>query len=279
MEKALRLGLEPSNPATSCSEILHSNPTAPSEYYWLRSANGSAVRVYCDMTLTCKGVGGGWLQLVKLDMTNTSIQCPPGTRLRTDLPRRLCGQTSNTAGCSSTTFDVYGVEYSEVCGKIIAYQDASPDSFEELTLARTFSIDGNYVDGVSLTHGSNPRQHIWTFAAALDEVGTVQHPSCPCINTEQGNSSIARPPSFVGDDYFCDTASDTTFSFVFFPLDPLWDGAGCGPLNACCSLNNPPWFLKQLPASTTDDIEMRMCRDQDEDDEGTPIEIIEIYVR
>ena len=31
------------------------------------------------------------------------------------------------------------------------------------------TIDSNYVDGVSLTHGSNPRQHIWTFAAALDE--------------------------------------------------------------------------------------------------------------
>ena len=30
------------------------------------------------------------------------------------------------------------------------------------------TIDGRYVDGVSLTYGS-PRLHIWTFANALDE--------------------------------------------------------------------------------------------------------------
>ena len=35
--------------------------------------------------------------------------------------------------------------------------------------------------------------------------------------------------------------------------DSLWDGAGCGPLNDRCTLNNPPWFHKQLPSATTDD--------------------------
>lgn len=29
--------------------------------------------------------------MVNLDMTNISHQCPPGTTLRTDLPKRLCG--------------------------------------------------------------------------------------------------------------------------------------------------------------------------------------------
>ena len=59
------------------------------------------------------------MQVVKLDMTNCSHQCPPGTRLRTGLPKRLCGIGINGTGCSSTTFDVYGIEYSQVCGKII----------------------------------------------------------------------------------------------------------------------------------------------------------------
>ena len=45
-------------------------------------------------------------------------------------------------------------------------------------------------------------------------------------------------------------------------LSPLWDGAGGGPANTCYSLNNHPWFLKQMLSTTTDDIEMRMCRDQ-----------------
>ena len=67
--------------------------------------------------------------------------------------------------------------------------------------------------------------------------------------------------------------------------NPLWDGAGCGPDNTCCSLNNPPWFLKQLPSNTTDDIKMRMCRDQVFEprigiiDEDIPIEVIELYIR
>ena len=33
-------------------------------------------------------------------------------------------------------------------------------------------INGNYVDGVSLTHGA-PRQHIWTFAATVSEANRM----------------------------------------------------------------------------------------------------------
>ncbi len=229
------------------------------------------------MTRTCKGVGGGWIQVAKLNMTNNSHQCPPGTRLKTNLPRRLCGTDLNSAGCSSTNFTIYGIRYREICGKIIAYQDASPDAFRILDPnERSYDVDGNYVDGISLTHGRNPRQHIWTFAAALDEVGTLPWSNCPCTNINQ-TASATPPPSFVGNDYFCDTGSTNRWDHIFYPDDPLWDGAGCGPANTCCSLNNPPWFLKQLPSTTTDDIEMRMCRDQL--DEDTPIEGIEIYIR
>ena len=57
---------------------------------------------------------------------------------------------------------------------------------------------------------------------------------------------------------------------------------GCGPPSTCCSLNNPPWFLKQLPSNTADDIEMRMCRDHPfingQIDEDTPIEMLELYI-
>ena len=270
-------GMTASHQATSCVEIFDYNPNTPSGYYWLKDSDGSAVRVYCNMSLTCKGVGGGWMQVAKLDMTNNSDQCPPGTRLRTDLPKRLCGINSDGRGCSSTIFDVHGIGYSQVCGKIIAYQDASTDAF-----TGDNSLEGNYVDGISLTYGSNPRKHIWTFAAALDEVGTASVYNCPCTNIHQA-ASATQPPSFVGNDYFCDTGSTQRWSHIFYPDDPLWDGAGCGPANTCCSLNNPPWFLKQLPSSTTNNIEMRMCRDHptynNRVDEDTPIEILEIYVR
>ena len=122
------------------------------------------------------------------------------------------------------------------------------------------------------------RQHIWTFAAALDEVGaTYPGNNCPCTNRNL-SSSATPPPDFVGNDYFCDTGSADEFQHIFYGDDPLWDGAGCGPYNDCCDLNNPPWFRKQLPSFTIDNIEMRLCREKLAD-EDTPVEIIEIYVR
>ena len=222
-------------------------------------------------------------------MTNASEQCPPGTKLRVDLlPKRVCGIGFNNGGCTSTIFDTQGIEYGQVCGKIIAYQDATTDGFGAVSYfeQRSNSIDDNYVDGISLTHGSNPRKHIWTFAAALDEVGTYSKYNCPCTNINQATEAT-QPPSFIENDYFCDTASSGKFEFKFYPNDPLWDGAGCGATDTCCSLNNPPWFKKQLLSSTTDNIEMRMCRDHPPPadtsvytvDEDVPIESLEIYVR
>ena len=55
-------------------------------------------------------------------------------------------------GCSLALLPVQGVEYSQVCGKIIGYQDKLPEAFRGGTRA----IDDNYVDGISLTYGFNP---------------------------------------------------------------------------------------------------------------------------
>ena len=43
--------------------------------------------------------------------------------------------------------------------------------------------------------------------------------------------------------------------------DVLWDGQDCTPTSTCCQLNNPPWFTKNLPTSTNEDIELRICTD------------------
>ena len=83
----------------------------------------------------------------------------------------------------------------------------------------------------------------------------------------------------MGNDYFCDTASEERWQHIFYGDDPLWDGTGCGPLNTCCSFNTPPWFYKQLPQPTTDDIEMRVCGDLPDIDEDIAIEIVEVYVQ
>ncbi len=48
---------------------------------------------------------------------------------RTEPPLRTCGRVEGRAGCTSTTYSTYGVEYSKVCDRIIAYQNGSPDGF------------------------------------------------------------------------------------------------------------------------------------------------------
>ena len=139
--------------------------------------------------------------------------------------------------------------YSRVCGKINGYQVGSTDA---LGLRRgIITIHSNYVDGVSLTHGSNPRRHIWTFVAAHSDNYINEFPGslssfCHCVRP--GDSRIMPPPSFVGMDYFCDTGIRRSMLLhsTFLADDPLWDGAGCAPNSTCCSFNNPPWFHKQL---------------------------------
>ena len=101
---------------------------------------------------------------------------------------------------------------------------------------------------------------------------------CPCSNTAV---SGAAAPSFVGNDYYCETGqySDSTNGLFYEDADPLWDGEGCGPTSTCCEFNNPPWFCKQLAQPTTEDIEVRACGSFGTDNEDTPFELIEIYIR
>ena len=279
MSDSSKLGSTANNPARSCMEIFDLDNNTPSGYFWLQSTNGSSIKIYCDMTITCNGVGGGWIQVAKLDMTNGSHQCPDGLTIRSDLlPKRVCGIPFQGAGCSSTILDVYNIEYNHVCGRILSYQYGAPDAFGTAIRTAATSPDDNYVDGISLTHGANPRKHIWTFAADLDQVGSYSYLNCPCTNTHI--SAAATVPSFVGGDYFCDTASSGAYQYtILYTEDPLWDGAGCGPNNVCCSLHNPPWFLKQLPYRTSDDIEVGMCRDQAVSNEESSMEMMEIYIQ
>ena len=265
-------------PAASCAAILRFIPSSPSGHYWIRSSNGSAVNVYCDMTRSCGGVTGGWIRVAELDMTNNSMQCPSTLTLRTDSMRRTCGIGLQGRDCSSVTFPTDTIQYTKVCGMIKAYQFGTTDSFGDSNGQRPQNIDTYYVDGVSLTHGNPTRQHIWTFAAAVIESAAGARFNCECTDISS-RYYASRPPAFVGRDYFCDTGRDNDSQSVFYENDPLWDGAGCGPQSTCCSFNSPPWFYKQLPNPTTDDIEMRVCADEGRDNEDTPIEKVILYVQ
>ena len=218
----------------------------------------------------CGGTGG-WRRVVYLDMTDPNTNCPSGWQL-TGHPKRTCGVV-NTGGltCDSAIFSVSGGAYTSVCGTIRAYQYNKTDGFRAYNIGQVTTIDGAYVSGVSLTHGS-PRQHIWTFTAGISEDQAYYYEArCPC-----DTSWDIDIPLFVGGDYFCESAVNSGYSYGFQPYDPLWDGENCTSKSTCCSFNNPPYFTKQLLNPTTDDIEVRLCHWGPGD---TPIEFMELYVK
>ena len=104
-------------------------------------------RVFCDMTLTCKGVGGGWMQVAKLDMTNSSHQCPSGTRLRTGLltshSKHLCGSNFYGLGCSSTTFAISTTLLFSLCAPAVDYTSGNISS-------KKITIPSNIIHTLSL---------------------------------------------------------------------------------------------------------------------------------
>ena len=216
------------------------------------------------------GGAGPWTRVAGLDFSDPSVPCPAGSTVVTDGGIRGCGRaTDQLPGCLSYNFPVNGQMYSRVCGRVIAYQYGSVDG------ARPGSfIDTPYLDGVSLTYGSGPRQHIWSFIAAFAETSTGAN-GCPCLDPNFNYNY----PDFIGSNYFCDTGNDgPTWERRVYSEDPLWDGAGCNPTNACCDFNNPPWFCTALPAPTTLDMELRQCHDQDQGDEDTVVGLVDIFI-
>ena len=253
----------------SCSEVLESFPNATSGYYNIIHSNGSIVSVYCDMEgSNCDG-NGGWMRVGYINMTQPDATCPQGLYNYTIGGKTLCDKSHSLGGgCSSTFFSVIGLNYTKVCGQVRGYQFGWPDAFYH---GYSQNIDGYYVDGVSITHDSNPRQHIWTYAVGHDENSTDAG-ACPC-------SSSYTTPSFVGNDYYCESGTYQVMVDTLYN-DTLWDGQQCNHLESpCCTSPMMPWFVKPLNQSTTDDIELRMCTNEEYSDEATPIDIVEIYIR
>ena len=227
----------------------------------------------------CPCLSGNGFRIAFLNMSDSNQQCPTGWRLVTS-PRRACGRNSTGTSCQSALYPSNGISYTRVCGRVIAYQYCDTGAFNRIFYSPSISIDSYYVDGVSITHGS-PRNHVWTFAAAFSD-STTGHSSCECTNSANIGQ---QTPSYVGNDYFCDSSYEVYPSGCgqlpsFFDDDPLWDGEGCDRTSSCCEFNNPPWFCKELPVSqpVTDDIEVRICGDRGIDIDDNPIELIEIYV-
>ena len=232
------------------------------------------------MELDCGGTKGGWMRIADID-TSRGDTCPSGWN---SYKNSYCTGGS-TAGCYSAYFSTNSTSYSKVCGKMKGYQKGSMDGFYPSAYAHTplndytplitsRSLDGVYVDGISITSG-NPRKHVWTYAVGLSDDVQNKNVNCPCAKYPG-----AGPPTYVGYHYYCESGNIGSFdASKLYSDDPLWDGAGCLPENSCCYRGGMPWFLRQFPMMLKGNVEARICYDQDFPDEAVVVEQIQLYVQ
>ncbi len=268
-------GLHSNNPGKSCSEIFSNNVDRKDGYYWIETESGPSAQVYCARDPIPSRGEGPLRRVGYLDMTKAEQTCPSSFNEFTRGSKRLCARRGYRGGCSSVKFNTSDIAYSQICGRVKAYHYGSPSAFH--TPRTGNDIDSAYLDGVSITHG-NPRQHVWSFANALAEdldTNLKQH-LCPCVDSNYNSNVI---PSFVGEDYFCDTGSaDYALVGTLYTAHPLLDGEGVVSNSSSC-FDKSQWFCKNLPEPTTDIVELRLCADEAQANEDSPIEQIEIYVK
>ena len=228
-----------------------------------------------------------WTRVAFLNMSDPNQDCPAGLELYST-PVRACGRgLTGPIGCFSLIYSTLGQTYNRVCGRVLGYQNEVTLAFSNV-IHSSDTIEERYLDGVSLTHGAvGSRQHIWSFASAQGqhERGVTENgvpyqlaPSSLCACTD--SSDWPYSTSFIGNDYFCDSGNIGLTEDMLYSDDPLWDGNGCISTNNCCQFNSPPWFCKSLPDSTTDDLEVRICKNGGSSyNTDVPVQLVELYIQ
>jgi len=275
-----RYGLDIDLPGSSCADIYNKNPASHgrSGYYILKTDR--LLFTQCDMELECGGIKGGWMRIADIN-TGRGDQCPSGWSAH----KSYC-IGGEAAGCYYTHFSTASTSYSKVCGKVVGYQKGSMDGFYPSALeygritevykpvSSSRSLDGPYVDGISITCGS-PRKHVWTYAVGNSDNGNNPLHNCPCA-THPGPD----PPIYVGSNFYCESGNNGLGDqATLYTEDPLWDGDGCLTGNSCCYQAGAPWFFRQFPKAVSGDVEVRICHDQNFADEGVAVEQLQLYVQ
>ena len=223
---------------------------------------------------------GSWERVEYLDFRDAGTACPnvfaSGVYSERPYTCSLLNPTS-TFECNKHTIEVNGREYTRVCGRVRAYSVGQSNAFRGFNTVG-LGINEAYVNGVSLTHGgdlsgtADLATHIWSFSIGFDQTITpgVLGIFCPC-------DGGASPPDFVGEDYFCEAAVEHLIVLTMFSSNNvLWDGENCGTHGDCCTRLSHPYFVKQLEKPTTDDIDLRICSDNGNED--VALELVEIYI-
>ena len=279
-DDSTKYGFDTDLPGASCADIYNENPASHGRSGYYAVETDHVFFAYCDMELDCGGTKGGWMRIADID-TSRGDTCPSGW---SSYNSAYCTGGS-TAGCYSANFSTNSTSYSKLCGQVKGYQKGSMDGFypsayahdqldEYTPVTASRSLDGVYVDGISITSG-NPRKHVWTYAVGLSDDRQTNYVNCPCAKYPGVTS-----PTYVGYHYYCESGNTGTFdASKLYSDDPLWDGAGCLPENSCCYRGGMPWFSRQFPMMLEGNVEARICYDQDFNDEAVVVEQIQLYVQ
>ena len=204
------------------------------------------------MDTTACGVRGV-MRIAYLD-TSVSDTCPSNLTKYEVNGKTMCGRhnsTISTQPCNSVYYPSEGVEYSNICGRAVGYAHSGGDTIA--FAATTESINDIYVSGLEITRGPpNNRTHVWTYASGYQETPS-NGGNCPCAGG-------AQPPSFVGNNYFCESATKYSPAILgeWYTNHTMWQG-NCYEGSNCCPDDGRPWFNVTLDSPTNQDIEVRWC--------------------
>ena len=212
-----------------------------------------------------------YTHIYSLDMRIPGQTCPSPLKYSTSGNLRLCGKNTGSS-CNSVIIPTSGKSYTKVFGRIRAYQWGSPDAFQGRS--STITIDGNYVDGISVTYGSSPRRYLWTYAIGYRQYYRPNNNhnldyTCPSTG---GHAQ----PTFVGDDYFCSSGNPGPDWKRILYTTPLW--ANIQGHCTFCGIGNNLYFCTNLGKSTNANLEVRLCMDQSLNDEDVRIETMDFYI-
>ena len=222
----------------SCEELENLSLLFPAGMYRIRSSNCSFILNYCNSSIAflCGGVPGQWRRVAYLNTDENQVTCTVVFEIRNDTTSNppLCRRMDTSAGCSSVIYPSNGMSYSQVCGTVQIHQQETPDGFQshnDQILRNNQSVNQNYVDGVSLTHGTNPnRNHIWTFTAAI-KIGP---------DTDRYTICDSNKPFYIGTNFTCTAENCIDWQCL---NNVIWtDGLPCARNET---------FYRQLSESTT----------------------------
>ena len=214
---------------------------------------------------------GGLTRVAYLNMSDPNERCPFVNITVTVSGRRICYSPTSGATFSSKYYSTYSINYNFVCGRAVGITYNAPRG---VYYRSTYpSIDQPYAAGLSITNRvEGRRSHIWTYIAGYRETGG-DGANCPCAYNP-GHT----PQSFVGHNFYCDTAIHSVGAQKWFVDNPLWDGIDCYSGSSCCGNRRLPWFWTTLTDETNSDIEVRWMDPQFHSVGITGITLLEVYV-